>query len=419
MLYLPVPLLLLHRSDNPVVWSWSHLHLFTIIFYLGFLFLCTFLFYVLDKVGYKYCFYLIAVYGLVFIGLDFMIGSMNYFSHLKLTDHAIYHHQLRLGKRKLGITDMNILDTPYSMSINEQGLRASQNIPYKKPVGHFRILALGDSFTEGEGVADENNFCYLVNHQLNQKASAGITYEVLNAGVDSYVPLLEYLYLKNKGILFEPDMVIVFYDMSDLIQTRDYLTMAEFDHDGNVIRVRPVKHTLSYNLDVFMKSRFYFVSKLYNSLNRRLFADKAQQRVSLSQSTNELLEYTLSADQRLWAKEWQRVFHDIENIHLFCQSRGIKFAVAIYPWGHQVSEHEWDVGREGFGIPRNYKAPEGVDAMLVSEFNRRHIPVLNLFEDFRNYNGAQRLYFQKDMHWTKEGHAFVAPKIASFIESFL
>jgi hypothetical protein len=303
--------------------------------------------------------------------------------------------------------------------VNAEGLRSTFDVPYKKPDGHYRILALGDSFTEGEGVNDDENFCFLLNGLLNNDPDSDVTYDVLDAGVESYAPILEYLYLKEKGIKFNPDLVVMFYDMSDLMQTPEYLANAEFDSNGNVIRVKPDEYSLASQLDVLLKSRFYFLALLYKSARHAILGDKADEGEALGQATDKLLAYTLSADQTPWKKEWDRIFYDIEATSNFCKEHHVKFAVVIYPWGHQVNNIEWEYGRAGFGVPNDYTAPPDVADMMVSELNSRGITTLNLFPAFRDHKGSDLLYFHQDMHWRKKGHAFVAPYISEFLKPLI
>jgi hypothetical protein len=128
-----------------------------------------------------------------------------------------------------------------------------------------------------------------------------------------------------------------------------------------------------------------------------------------------LLEFSISLDQSKWMAQWQQVYKDIQDMHQFCQKNHIGFAVVVYPWGHQVNNSEWDIGRKGFNIPRDDTAPASVADMIVVELEKRGIATLNLFPVFRNYAGGERLYFNKDMHWTKEGHALAAQSIATFL----
>lgn len=419
-LYLLLPLMILHKSETPEFWRWTHLYLFIVIFYVAFVVLCTVLYLFFHQLGRNYCIFLIILYFLSFLLADFVVGSKNFCTHTKLKKHPVYHHELLPGKHHLSVKDITSRDHPYTMHVNAQGLRSTKDTPYKKPSGHFRILVLGDSFAEGRGANDDETFCYLVNRQLNQgSGKEDSPYEVLNAGADSYAPLLEYLYLKTKGIKFQPDFVLLFYDMSDLIQTRRYLKDADFDRDGQLVRVRPQADSWDLQLSTFLKSRFYFLTILYNSLNYKIFGDRVRKAAAIGQPSDEVLKFSLSEDQTPWMNDWQRIFNDIQAIHNFCRERNIGFAVVIYPWGHQVSDVEWDIGRKVMGIPVNYTAPAAVADMMVGELNKRGISTLNLFPVFRNYRGGERLYFRNDIHWRKEGHALAAGPITTFLKSLI
>ena len=66
----------------------------------------------------------------------------------------------------------------------------------KKLPGTRRILMLGDSFTEGDGVEYGETFSARLQAMLDSTVLPE-RWEVINAGVGSYAPLVEYLYLTN------------------------------------------------------------------------------------------------------------------------------------------------------------------------------------------------------------------------------
>lgn len=84
---------------------------------------------------------------------------------------------------------------PTYFSTNNQGLRGR---PYQinKPKGIYRILILGDSFVFGSAVNDKETFCYLLEEELNRGLEYK-KYEVINGGIVSYSPVLEYILLKK------------------------------------------------------------------------------------------------------------------------------------------------------------------------------------------------------------------------------
>jgi lysophospholipase L1-like esterase len=108
------------------------------------------------------------------------------------------------------------------LTINSKGLRGPEQ-PYEKPTGTARILVLGDSFTWGYGVGDDEVFARVLEKQLPHDP---VRWEVLNAGVSGYGTDQEYLYLINEGFKYAPDIVVlaflVFNDPRDNSATVQY-----------------------------------------------------------------------------------------------------------------------------------------------------------------------------------------------------
>lgn len=77
-----------------------------------------------------------------------------------------------------------------------------------KPANTFRIAVLGDSFVEALQVERKDNFCYLLEQDLNKKYP-GKHFEVMNFGVAGYNLGQMYLRLKNLAFKFQPDMVLL------------------------------------------------------------------------------------------------------------------------------------------------------------------------------------------------------------------
>lgn len=78
-------------------------------------------------------------------------------------------------------------------NVNSLGLR-DYEYSFEKREGTYRILMLGDSFTEGYGVKLEKTFSKIFEKKLNNSAEK--ISQVINAGVTGYSPTIEYLYLK-------------------------------------------------------------------------------------------------------------------------------------------------------------------------------------------------------------------------------
>jgi len=101
-----------------------------------------------------------------------------------------------------------------TVALNAHGLR-DEEIPYAKPAGEKRILALGDSVTFGWGVDQGKGFCDHMESLLNSSKD-DITWQVINAGVNGYNSIQEVTYLRIEGMRYNPDVVILTYVRNDV-----------------------------------------------------------------------------------------------------------------------------------------------------------------------------------------------------------
>jgi hypothetical protein len=82
--------------------------------------------------------------------------------------------------------------------------------PLERPRGLFRIVVIGDSVVEGLGVEVEQRFTSVLAERL------GPRYEIINLGVRGYGLVQEVEYLKQKGLAYAPDHVMVGITHNDL-----------------------------------------------------------------------------------------------------------------------------------------------------------------------------------------------------------
>lgn len=101
------------------------------------------------------------------------------------------------------------------MSTNSRGMRGSREYPVPRPPSVIRVAAIGDSFTFGEGLPDDQTWPA----QL-ERAVPGL--EVMNLGERGYAHDQMYYALRDDGMPLAPDVVIVGFYLNDL--WRDELT---------------------------------------------------------------------------------------------------------------------------------------------------------------------------------------------------
>ena len=116
----------------------------------------------------------------------------------------------------------NLRDVPFrgkTVNSNAKGLRGRREFAYQKPDGVVRIVVLGDSFTFGEEVGDDETFSHYLQESIPDS-------EVLNLGVHGYGHDQMLIYLRDEGIKYRPDIVILGFLPDDMernvLSFRDY-----------------------------------------------------------------------------------------------------------------------------------------------------------------------------------------------------
>jgi len=144
-----------------------------------------------------------------------------------------------------------------TISINSDGFR-DREFNMTKPSGVFRIVSLGDSITFGMGVEANETYSKYLESILNANLTNNITYEVLNFGVIGYNTMQEVEQFRTKGILYDPDLVILSFCGNDI---------------ENNTRMQEIGASLSYktytgNESVDMLLNWGRVAEIYHEENK-------------------------------------------------------------------------------------------------------------------------------------------------------
>lgn len=95
-----------------------------------------------------------------------------------------------------------------SVRINSLGTRGPEFLAAKPPKT-FRILSLGDSRTFGWGLSEEDTYSSLVAKQAQQILGDSTKVEIINAGVNAWSYAQMYVYFRDIGLAYNPDLVII------------------------------------------------------------------------------------------------------------------------------------------------------------------------------------------------------------------
>ncbi|GEM_PF-6957916 len=109
------------------------------------------------------------------------------------------------------------------VSINSHGLKDIE-YTYEKPENTFRILTLGDSYTEAIQFGDEITYPTLLEEQLNS-LSNGTQFEVINAGRSGTGVNWQYIYYIREGYKYDADLVLGLFIPNDFYDNHPDLNL--------------------------------------------------------------------------------------------------------------------------------------------------------------------------------------------------
>ena len=338
----------------------------------------------------------------------------------------VLHHRLRPGHRanRGGV----------EFSINAIGLK-DREYPPGKPPGTYRILMLGDSFTEGFGLPAAQTMPKQLEGLLDGgRCSRPI--EVVNAGVSSYSPILEYLLLVHVGLGLDPDLLVLDFDMTDVHDDWVRSQVATFGPDGLPLAVPPDRRAEAAHLmlPVPFPPWLEWLSPVERALNSlelwQLFRSEhvAQAVLGNTRRTPERLQalglighvqydpvaITRDREHPSEAAAWARSERYIAGMVELARRRGIPFALVAYPHAHQVSAAESPVGRRRVGVGPGFYATARPFVRLEDIGRREGIPVVNLVPLFRRRSAEEGpLFFAEDMHHNARGTRVFAEGVAA------
>jgi len=346
------------------------------------------------------------------------------------------------------------------VKINSLGLRDYERT-YAKPPGTFRILILGDSFTEGMQVDLAQTFPARLQACLVGRASRPV--EVINAGNSAYGPGEQLLFFTHEGVKYQPDLILVAIfagnDIKDMRREIDgNMTQSfggyQFYLDGGRLEKRwiewadPPDERISL-LEQFLRrySGLYYTFQSPDSQVLReadrfvepwwpdLFASGP------GPETSEPIGYPdFAFDEYLiiFAKDfpnnplvpprvkelWQLFKAVLQELQAEVERQGAQLGAVIIPreaqvhqelYAQRVSEYtkRYDLLQAGPDA-WDMNAPDQAISDFMAELD---VPTLDLKPGFQTYAQTHDdlLYFQRDIHFNEKGHQLAADLMCDWL----
>lgn len=303
-----------------------------------------------------------------------------------------------------------------TITINSKGYRGSEFDLSKN--GRFRVLTIGDSFTLGIGVEDDESYPARMEKILtNDNHLKGI--EIVNAGFAAgFSPDTYYLYLKERGLKLQPDLILIGFFIGNDIDhgTAFWHKWVRTDGDGLPLKIENKgakvdngrwvlkKRRLRYRLPILKNSHlFHLAIAAGKGFKRALTGSPA----GSSDSWNEFI-YKVVYEERtdFITKKDQTLFRAMARV---AAKEGIPLAVIMIPAREQVYPDE-------FGLLNNRELDlEKPQRIFAEFFQRERIPYLDLLPYLKARSKESEFYFRDDMHWNVKGHELASKLIVDFL----
>ena len=328
-----------------------------------------------------------------------------------------------LGVRlKPGFTD-RVVTTEFASTwkINARGYRGPI-APPRSGAG-IRIVALGDSFTFGYGVEEQEAWPRQVETLLNEGRAPGRTIDVVNLGVGGYGTHQETLWLEETWPELRPDLAVVgFYVGNDpadnaRAESRGAVGAPRTEgtpaSDDGATRTEALKRWLGSRLHLYT-----LVSTRTDDLLVRL----GLRRIVYPFEMDVLLD---DEPPRVTAA-WSATRAAFEKLAAFGREHAITVMVAIIPMKHQVSDRVWErlvayhEGQTAAGSRGAAFVRDRPQTILASICRETELTCLDLREGLVRSLGAGEdasvLYWPRDQHWNARGHAAAARVIEAWLQ---
>ena len=286
-------------------------------------------------------------------------------------------------------------DGRWEFFINGQGFRDTREFTYEKPEGTLRVLVLGDSFTIGYEVGQDETYSAVLERYLRRGRP---DVEVINAGMSGSSTAEALILLEKEGIKYDPDVVVLGYygnDLDDNLKTNLFRL-----EDGELVvnsrkyipAIR-IRNTLnSIPLYRWLSEHSYLHNYLNNTatifFKRRLLSERRQELGATGETQADARESIKGYRDELGRALVRRVYE-------ICRENGAYFVLMDIP------------SRE---LERAFPWHDGADLGYISDSYVDMAPILGSYSDLiplRVVHG--------DGHWTPFSHMMAGVAVGDSI----
>ena len=298
---------------------------------------------------------------------------------------------------------------------NSRGLRSPEH-EFLKQSDVTRIIALGDSFTWGAGVDDDEIYIRRLEGLLPRT-------EVVNLGVTAFNLQQSIAYFQREGTRYDGDIVLLGFCLNDIYRSKeaessglpyDPMIIASRSHDeaeqdGFRIKVFLARNSRLYKVVVDAVDAHKPLARLFVRLGLKdgLFGFDGLD----TNLTPALAEYPFILE---WS--FERTEQELLRLREVAVEAGMRLVVAVIPSLQTVdpaalaaSIAYTDYEDKDFDLEKPYRRLRDFAA-------KENLEIVIPVDAFRVHTaGQQSLYLTRDMHFNSDGHQIFAEAIASYL----
>ncbi len=270
------------------------------------------------------------------------------------------------------------------VKINDYGLRERAEIrPDNKAAGERRVVCIGDSFTFGWGIPEEQGWVRMLEGDLRRTHG---NVRTVNCGASGALTVDEYeVGLRTRFGQFAPDLVIVSIYMNDLVPS----------HGLCVLGAQP-KRTGWLLLD------YYYAATSRSALDLDPKEDWVMATLNLPREAGE--QMGVYGPDKPFEGMWSQGAPQraLAAMAAWCEAHKCSLQIVLWPF------------LQGFGPGRTYVF-EGVHTLVAQECRHLSLPMLDLLPILRHEPHERLWVTPQDMHANPRAQKLVLPAIAEFV----
>jgi hypothetical protein len=313
-------------------------------------------------------------------------------------------------------------DYTAGITTNSFGYRG-QEFTLDKPKETKRILILGDSMTFGIGVKDTETYPFQLGELLKKNIKS--PYEVINAGyADGFSPDSYYLYLKERGMKLQPDIIVVglfvWNDITDLTET----VWKSVDGEGLPTRIesccRIVDSGALRNKSIAFKYRYPWIRESHLFL---LAVNTLKDRFNILLTPMDLVAKRDYAQGCIldpncidtFKTEEEKVYKLLSKMKAIAENGHSKFIVLVLPVDFQLYP---TVASAKYGSMAWSSPPDDTEFLqkrIIGRLSVLGIESLDMYPVFDRKRDLPYPFFPHNAHYNAIGNGIIAESLYSAI----